>query len=267
MGNSCNKVVEVNPVVTPQLRAPIKIALLIGCNYTGSGQDLHGCINDVNNMKEWLMTRDYQDITILVDDGSSALGPTRTNIFNQLASIASRAIAGDTVFLHYSGHGGQTVTLSADESDHQDETIYGSNNKKLEQIKDNDLRSNFVEKLAPGVKFRALFDSCHSASVLDLPYRYLSDKAQFNNESSQLRGTQNCVELSGCLDNETSADAYINARYQGVTTFAFLAVMKQNSTVSYAQLLAGVRAAVKSYNQTPQLCVGDKTLPDSIVDL
>lgn len=47
-----------------------KRALLIGINYRETPSELRGCINDVNNVKEFLLTKGYKEkyITILTDD-------------------------------------------------------------------------------------------------------------------------------------------------------------------------------------------------------
>ena len=38
-----------------------KKALLIGINYIGTSSALNGCINDVENIKRYLLTKDYRE--------------------------------------------------------------------------------------------------------------------------------------------------------------------------------------------------------------
>lgn len=274
MGNSCTggqsstpdePIGPLPPPPNPS-RAPIKTALLIGCNYGNTNNSLNGCINDVNNMASWLRSRGYVSITIMVDDGSSLLKPTRSAILTQLQNLAASSIPGDTIFLHYSGHGGQTVG-GADENDGMDETIYGSNGR-LEEITDDVLRSTFVDRLRVGVKLRCLFDSCNSASVLDLPYRCIS-KTTFVSESVALPNSQDCIELSACLDSETSMDTYIAGKYQGIATYSFLQAVRQHPAGTWMQILESVRLIMQAgkYDQLPQLCTGDKTLVDKVIDV
>ena len=60
-----------------------KKALLIGINYFGQSGELRGCVNDVNNIKQLIMSRGFQEsnMMILTDDQRDSRGhPTRQNI-------------------------------------------------------------------------------------------------------------------------------------------------------------------------------------------
>lgn len=70
------------------------------------------------------------------------------------------------------GHGGQTEDLDGDEDDGFDEVIYPVDFRQTSHIVDDDLHNIVVKPLQPGVRLTAIFDSCHSGSVLDLPYIY-----------------------------------------------------------------------------------------------
>ncbi|KAI9299453.1 peptidase C14, caspase domain-containing protein, partial [Cunninghamella echinulata] len=65
---------------------------------------------------------------------------------------------------------------SGDEEDGIDETIYPVDFENFEgdsgQIIDNDLHELLVKPLPKGCRLTAIFDSCHSGTVLDLPYVY-----------------------------------------------------------------------------------------------
>jgi len=100
-----------------------KRAVLIGINYTGQQGQLSGCHNDVKNMKEYLMNIhgfEERNMTILMDDGRHA-NPTRVNITQAYRDLVRYSMPGDTVFAHYSGHGGRIVDTSGDEDDGYDE--------------------------------------------------------------------------------------------------------------------------------------------------
>ena len=43
------------------------------------------------------------------------------------------------------------------------------------QIVDDEMNALLVQRLPPGVRLTAIFDSCHSATALDLPYIYDCD--------------------------------------------------------------------------------------------
>jgi len=70
------------------------------------------------------------------------------------------------------GHGGQTEDLDGDEQDGTDEVIYPVDFRQNGHIVDDELHHYMVKPLQPGVRLTAIFDSCHSGSVLDLPYIY-----------------------------------------------------------------------------------------------
>ncbi|KAI0127222.1 caspase domain-containing protein [Xylariales sp. AK1849] len=151
-------------------------ALLIGINYFGQSGELRGCINDTKNVSSFLMER-YQykreDMIILTDDASDpVLQPTASNIRRAMGWLVNGARADDALFLHYSGHGGQTADLDGDEEDGTDEVIYPVDYKSAGHIVDDEIHMLVVRPLSAGVRLTAIFDSCHSGSVMDLPYMY-----------------------------------------------------------------------------------------------
>ncbi|TPX51081.1 hypothetical protein SeLEV6574_g00511 [Synchytrium endobioticum] len=154
-----------------------KKALLIGINYFGQRSPLSGCINDVKNMRQFL-TMNYgfnpENIICLTDDQNNpSFIPTRVNITNAMRWLVGGAQPGDSLFFHFSGHGGQVADVDGDESDGKDETIYPVDHQQAGQILDDEMNALMVKHLPPGVRLTAVFDSCHSGSALDLPFTYL----------------------------------------------------------------------------------------------
>ncbi|KND89139.1 Metacaspase-1A [Tolypocladium ophioglossoides CBS 100239] len=151
-------------------------ALLIGINYLGQQGQLRGCINDVHNVSNFLCERyNYkrEDMVILTDDQSNpVMQPTKANIIRAMEWLIKDAKPNDALFLHYSGHGGQTEDLDGDEDDGFDEVIYPVDFKQAGHIVDDEIHFRVVKPLQPGVRLTAIFDSCHSATVMDLPYIY-----------------------------------------------------------------------------------------------
>ena len=103
-------------------------ALLIGINYIGQRGQLRGCINDVKNMSRFLQERfgyNQSDMVTLMDDQQHPKSqPTKQNILTAMHWLVKDAQPNDSLFFHYSGHGGQTKDLDGDEGDGYDETIY-----------------------------------------------------------------------------------------------------------------------------------------------
>lgn len=151
-------------------------ALLIGINYIGSESALAGCINDTRNVSAFLMERysyKREDMVILTDDQNDpVLKPTKANIIRAMQWLVDGAQPNDALFLHYSGHGGQTEDLDGDEDDGYDEVIYPVDFKQAGHIVDDEIHNYVVKPLQAGVRLTAIFDSCHSGSVMDLPYIY-----------------------------------------------------------------------------------------------
>jgi len=81
----------------------VKRGLCIGINYPGTNAELRGCINDANLWKSYFEERGYE-ITLMVDDGSTTLGPTRQNILNAIDNLVVGLTDQDSIVLTYSGH-------------------------------------------------------------------------------------------------------------------------------------------------------------------
>lgn len=151
-------------------------ALLIGINYFGQRGQLRGCINDVRNMTAFLAEQfgyRREDMVILTDDQQNRMSqPTKQNILRAMHWLVKGAQPNDSLFFHYSGHGGQTKDLDGDEPDGFDEVIYPVDFRQNGHITDDEMHRIMVKSLQPGVRLTAIFDSCHSGTALDLPYIY-----------------------------------------------------------------------------------------------
>ncbi|GJE88675.1 caspase family protein [Phanerochaete sordida] len=156
-----------------------KKALCIGINYFGQSAELKGCINDANNVKRFLCSQfGYKpdDIVMLTDDAQNPRQiPTKQNMLQAMQWLVRDARPNDSLFFHYSGHGGQTKDLDGEEADGYDEVIYPVDFKQNGHIVDDTLHDLLVKPLPPGCRLTAIFDSCHSGSVLDLPYLYSTE--------------------------------------------------------------------------------------------
>ncbi|KDR74354.1 hypothetical protein GALMADRAFT_250216 [Galerina marginata CBS 339.88] len=107
-----------------------------------------------------------EDITILIDVPNE-IQPTRENILLQIRKLIEGARDDDRFFFHFSGHSGQVKTDDPKEEDGLDEYIITSDRKR---IMDNELRESLVDPLPSTCSLIAIFDSCHSGTLLDLPH-------------------------------------------------------------------------------------------------
>jgi hypothetical protein len=240
-------------------KVPVKRAVLIGINYTGTDSQLSGCINDTNGLKT-ILTSKYAfaetNIKVLTDDTPTK--PTRENILAAFTQLLQSGIAGDVLFFSYSGHGSYTEDLNRDETSGNDEMIVPLD---LKFILDDELKALVQRHLKKNVTLFALFDSCHSGTVLDLKYQYLdslhNNANTQNNQDAETIGT--VIMLSGCTDEQTSADAHIDKKYQGAMTWAFLAALNGGTGAnSWQDLLTKMRTQLKNsaFTQIPQLSSG-----------
>eukprot|EP00835_Amoeboradix_gromovi_P000259 NODE_9_length_47730_cov_0.323718.p10 type:complete len:346 gc:universal NODE_9_length_47730_cov_0.323718:23013-24050(+) len=150
-------------------------ALFVGINYFGTKAELRGCINDVKNIREWLeQNYKFDEMKVLTDDNKDDM-PTHANMVSAFKWLVKDAKRGDSLFFHFSGHGGFIADKDNDEHDCQDETIIPVDYEKAGQITDDELHELLVVGLPEGVRLTCLFDCCHSGSALDLPFTYLDN--------------------------------------------------------------------------------------------
>lgn len=89
--------------------------------------------------------------------------------------LVGGARAGDSLFFHFSGHGGLVRDQSGDEKDGYDSCLYPLDHQQTSPILDDELHALMVKHLPPGVRLTVILDCCHNGSGLDLPYEYNSD--------------------------------------------------------------------------------------------
>ncbi|RDB26940.1 Metacaspase-1 [Hypsizygus marmoreus] len=156
-----------------------KKALLVGIQYERDEEDgdveganaLRGPHRDVAEMRELLIdcySYAPEDIVVLVDTYEPGqLQPTRENMLRAIENLVEDARSGDHFFFHYAGHTVQVQNTNFSEEDGMDECIIPSDGE-ARMIMDNELRRHLVDSLPIGSNLVAIFDSCHSASLLDL---------------------------------------------------------------------------------------------------
>lgn len=302
-------------------RSPRRKALVIGCSYMGTQNELRGCISDALRVNDFLVQRcgyAQDDIVILRDDiqGNPRMVPTRENIIAAMQWLVNDAIPGDCLFLSYSGHGTQADDLDGDEDDGKDDAICPVDFKQNGLLIDDVIHDIIVRTLPQGCKLTALMDCCHSGSVLDLPFTYSTKGVLKKNDSSKMYknlGMQglnmalsyasgskssmfssakqmfstvknggsrltaeqqarvqqmkyspaDVMSISGCKDDQTSADTYINNTNTGALTWAFLEVLQENPQQSYVSLLNNIRNKLAGkYTQKPQFAFSHEIDPN-----
>lgn len=100
----------------------------------------------------------------------SAKIPTKYNIRKAMHWLIEDCKPGDSLVFFFAGHGTQEEDLDGDEIDGKDETICPSDFRIHGKIVDDEINRTIVRPLPSGVTLHAIVDSCHSGTVLDLPY-------------------------------------------------------------------------------------------------
>lgn len=102
-----------------------------------------------------------EDMVILTDDQRDPRAvPTKANMIRACQWLVKDAQPHDSLFLHYSGHGGQTPDLNGDEESGFDEVIYPVDFQTAGHIVDDDLHELLVKPLPPGARLTSLMDCC-----------------------------------------------------------------------------------------------------------
>jgi hypothetical protein len=231
-----------------------KKALLIGINYIGTKNELLGCINDVNAVKERITNQGFTCVNTITD--LTTKKPTKSNILTEFKKLLVNSQTGDLLFFMYSGHGSYALDRNGDEQDGYDELIVSSD---LKGITDDEFKTIIQQNLKKDVTLFAMFDSCFSGSVLDLRYQYL-DSMNYDNYTENNKEeitTGNVFMISGCTDEQTSADAVINNKPTGAMTWSLLQSLEQQK-LSWRELVKSMRDLLKisKFDQIPQFSSG-----------
>ena len=138
-------------------------ALLIGVNDYLGVPDLRGALNDVELLREVLISRfgfDPDDIETVLEAQAD-----RAGILAAFDRLAERVEPGDLVYVHYSGHGSQTADLDGDEADGKDETIIPRDGRTpgIPDITDDEIGDMLAALDAERVV--VVLDSCHSGTA------------------------------------------------------------------------------------------------------
>jgi hypothetical protein len=251
-----NNILYINNLVMPEIKNKNNnSALLIGINYTGTDNELYGCINDTNSINSFISNYNFKKISILTDN--TIKKPNYNNILDEFKNLLSNSQSGDVLLFFYSGHGSYILDKNNNEKSKNDQMIIPCD---LNGIIDDELKSIIQTNLKKDVTLIALFDSCFSGSVLDLKYQYMDslNKNNFTENNNESETIGNVIMISGCSDVQTSNDATINNTNQGAMTWAFLEAFKSQKNITWRQLLISMRDLLQksNFNQTPQLTSG-----------
>jgi hypothetical protein len=287
--------------MSSSIRPPRRTALLVGINYNNDPDaTLNGCYNDVVNVSQYLRTvlgYAHSSVNVLTDGNRGAAGagtasvvpPTRQNIIAGIAALVAGMAAGDEAVFHYSGHGTLVRDTNGDEVTGLDSCLCPLDYNAPAStgggiITDDELRTLLVDRVPRGARLYVILDCCHNGTGCDIRYKYedfslLIRPPSGRNPASWLTRQKAFVQgkytetagevfmISGCRDEQTSADAYIDRAFAGALTYAVFAILRANNasirTYSWSALLRDVRyfMRVNRYSQIPQVMTGQIISP------
>lgn len=225
---------------------PQGLALTIGLNsvdpahYGGWSGELRACEADAEDMTEIATSKNFTVKTLLTS------AATRARVMTEISQTATVLKPGDIFMLSYSGHGGQLPDRNEDELDNMDETwcLYDG------QLVDDEIY-NLLGKFVAGVRILVFSDSCHSGTVTkqayyqgtvasrsatptttEVKYRYMPNSIILRTyrqnktfydpilQDQTLKDSRDAVRasvllISGCQDNQLSADGNFNGLFTG----------------------------------------------------
>ena len=225
-----------------------RLALIMGNNYTGTRNELRGCINDANKINT-IFTGWGFTCTLMTDLKSGDLKTTKDNILNKMDTLLSNLDTNDTLIIYYSGHGALLFDNNDDEVSGKDSVIVPLDHSTSGFITDDTIRT-YLLKATKGNVF-CVFDSCNSGSVCDLRYALLANvyrtilstkrfydpkewaksidfvtNTKYNETNTQI------ISLSGCADNQLSYEIQDSSgNWGGALTFAFISTLNSQTPI------------------------------------
>ena len=279
-------------------------ALLIGIHYSGSAElrgPKHD-VEFTRYLLRHKFGFQREDFRILMDrEPDSYIGeirqPTREEILDGMRWLVEGAQEGDSLWLSFSGHGAQIPDTSNDEPDGMDEAILPVDYATSSYIVDDEMHHILVRGTPRGARLTILFDACHCGSGMDLPCEYKLNGSfmytgiKSSEESRLLRPAEalswesepptgfvsmvqpemcshsrvgEVIMLSGCRDDQMSAENHNGASTTGVMTFLLIRALEWKEgpyghmgVNNYLELIQHMTEVIKKVKgcqgQTPQI--------------
>jgi len=161
----------------------VKRALLIGAHYQDEAEEnvwLASCHKDVRGLRNHLIHKEgfeKENVLVMMDDDRHH-EPTKGHILDALVRMCQISETGDSIFVHFSGHGGTLMNQAEyDESGITHQLLAPGDYRDNGVLIDDELYASFVTQVPEGVHAVAVIDTCHpppsqtgKTSALDLPY-------------------------------------------------------------------------------------------------
>ena len=254
--------------------------LLVGINQYACGQNLAGCVNDVMDVKAFMIQFfgwDAANIHMLLDAAASAV-----NIKSELQWLADVA-TGARQYYHNSSHGAQ-APINGILCDVMCPSDFDWSLERM--VTDKDYLSIF-SRIPTGCHFNWVSDSCHSGdldkairpphvkmkrmlppqhianAILELKKAHIIKNNMVLQSRSMTGGLLDVGFISGCKSDQTSADTQYNGRPCGACTHFYLQALQQNKAATVQQITTTMHNFLTQdgYEQDPQASGHNVNLP------
>lgn len=260
--------------VSTFLFAHEKYALLIGISeYPHVGEDvarwsdIHGA-NDVQLLVVTLKEQGFL-VTTLLNDRATA-----KNVRSQMETLIKRVHAGDTVYMHFSGHGQPVEDMNGDENDGWDEAIvpydaemmyrkgiYEGRNHILDDEIGNVI-NRISDKLGSKGKCLVVVDACHAGtSSRDDEYpdnfaptrgtnmgfsetKFYRPKREIQSNIISLESTCDVIVLEACLPTQRNIEIQVGDQFYGPLSYSINQLLP---SLSFSKMwIESVRSTMQS---------------------
>lgn len=239
----------------------LRVFLGFGINdYQGAQNDLQGCVPDINN-EEKKLNKQYPNYQVLkyfdsVVTTQFFMSETR-RVMSELSELARQRGERGFLYLKYSGHGTQ---VPGNEPNGYHEALYLHNGPLID-----DNIYQLEQETPDNIDVSAKFDSCFSGNIGEKSLILQYHKVRFmpmmgvpilTQPVNRLAITdigQRWIIGSGCGEEQTSADAYIDGGYQGAYTWADL--QSYSPGIYYLTELINVKTVLHAnqFEQIPEI--------------
>jgi hypothetical protein len=269
-----------------------KYATLVGIdNYDNPSLALNGCKNDVNDAYDYL-TKSLQfapdNIRVLVDARAR-----KAEILDRIRWMGSKVAQPETTCVAFqSSHGSQLRDRDGDElNDGMDECLiaYDLGPDWTGAVIDDEIRAAMDEGTGPaGIhptsRFIFVVDACHSGTMtrnsppfgskqykiryapppMDIALRSLGRDLSITRIAGTMASNRHIL-ISGCLDNQTSAETEFNGQVRGAMSYNLFSTLREmGNNLTWEELIGTIstKLANTGFSQRPSLTVPQDLLQE-----
>eukprot|EP01062_Namystynia_karyoxenos_P056215 TRINITY_DN47180_c0_g1_i1.p1 TRINITY_DN47180_c0_g1~~TRINITY_DN47180_c0_g1_i1.p1 ORF type:complete len:1719 (+),score=476.55 TRINITY_DN47180_c0_g1_i1:72-5159(+) len=243
-------------------------ALVIGIDYAGQECALQGCARDTQTVQRFLQRQGFHaELRCLTDDNPAQL-PVRANILACLRWLSRGCVPGDSLFLHFIGHGGRHPGREQGRQQELDvPALCPLDWASAGVIGAGELGEVLLGTLPPGTRLTCVFDLDHPCPtpICDLAHS-LAAAHDGGFEMRECPGQPHPAHVVSITAAPPPPPRPPGATVGALTT-AFMTVLNQTPQPRYEQLVSGLGAVLRQRcgegAPTPRLSSSRRVAPDS----